>query len=224
MLKVNNKVIKINNKWLNTSSSPQPSLPPYTLRLRFKDDVTPSFSYGTATQVSSSPNIWDYTYVTTNWMGLLSGQYDLLEVIDGNTTGITNMGDLFAYCNALTTVSLFDTSSVTDMSYMFYYCRGLTTVPLFDTSNVTDMNNMFSSCNHLTSIPLFDTSSVTNMDFMFNDCAYVQSGALALYQQASTQTTPPSNHQSTFSNCGANTRTGMAELLQIPSSWGGLDG
>jgi hypothetical protein len=56
---------------------------------------------------------------------------------------------------------------------------------------------------------------------MFRDCLNVQSGALALYQQASTQTTPPSDHSYTFTNCGKNTQTGAAELAQIPSSWGG---
>jgi hypothetical protein len=56
---------------------------------------------------------------------------------------------------------------------------------------------------------------------MFNDCLNVQSGALALYQQASTQTTPPSEYYNTFYNCGSNTTTGAAELAQIPSSWGG---
>jgi surface protein len=78
---------------------------------------------------------------------------------------------------------------------------------------------MFQYCTSLTSIPLFNTSSVTNMSSMFDGCTNVQSGALALYQQASTQTTPPSTHDQTFQNCGSSTTTGAAELAQIPSDW-----
>ena len=54
-----------------------------------------------------------------------------------------------------------------------------------------------------------------------SSCLNVQSGALALYQQASSQTNPPSSHNNTFYNCGKFTTTGAAELAQIPSDWGG---
>jgi surface protein len=77
----------------------------------------------------------------------------------------------------------------------------------------------FNSCSSLTSIPLFDTSKVTNMGSTFRDCQNVESGALALYQQASSQSNPPSNHSQTFTNCGTNTQTGAEELAQIPSDW-----
>lgn len=173
---------------------PTPSLPPFTLRLKFKDGVTPEFSYGTATQVSSSPNVWDWSYEDTNWNGLLAGQTNLLKVIDGNTTDITNM------------------------SHLFYQCYLVSSVSLFDTSNVTNMQSMFEACNNLTTIPLFDTSSVTDMSCMFVMCQNVQSGALALYQQASSQTSIPT-HNFTFYECGRNTQTGSAELAQIPGDW-----
>ena len=101
---------------------------------------------------------------------------------------------------------------------MFYKCTSLTSVPLFDTSSVTNMDSMFYGCSYLTSVPLFDTSSVTIMSNMFYNCWNVQSGALALYQQASTKTTLPS-HNRTFYNCGTYTTTGAAELAQIPSDW-----
>jgi len=57
------------------------------------------------------------------------------------------------------------------------------------------------------------------MNQMLFNCYNVQSGALALYQQASTQTNPPTGHGSTFRNCGSNTQTGAEELAQIPSDW-----
>ena len=137
-----------------------------------------------------------------------------------NTSSCTNMSRMFNYCTALTTVPLFNTSSCTNMSYMFNYCTALTTVPLFDTSSCTNMINTFYGCRALTTVPLFDTSSCTDMSYMFYGCLKVQSGALALYQQASTQAPVPS-HTSTFGNCGKDTDSGAAERAQIPTSWGG---
>jgi surface protein len=122
-------------------------------------------------------------------------------------------------CDLITTVPLFDTHNVTDMSEMLWSCASLTTVPLFDTSNVTDMANMLSNCDKLTSIPLFNTSKVTNVNGMCAYCYKVQSGALALYNQMSTQATPPANHDRCFKECGSNTTTGAAELAQIPEDW-----
>jgi hypothetical protein len=81
------------------------------------------------------------------------------------------------------------------------------------------MAGMCGRCYALTTVPLFNTSKVTNVDQMLWDCNNVESGALALYNQLSTQTTPPSNHSQTFYNCGSNTTTGAAELAQIPSDW-----
>ena len=201
MFTKNGNILKINGSWLNPSNSPVPPgpvLPDNTIRLKFIDGVTPRFPKGTPIQVSSSPNVWDLTYEYSDWSNLLAySNSDLLEVIDANT------------------------SNVTEMSSMFSYCVNLTHVPLFDTSNVTSMFDMFSRCSSLTHIPLFNTSKVTNMESMFWNCYNVESGALDLYLQASTQTNPPWNHSNCFHNCGSQTITGSAELSQIPSSWGG---
>ncbi len=269
MLRWNGKLISVNRGLADWHGSPSPSLPPYTIRLKFTEGVTPTFQYGTAVQVSSSPNIWDLTYNSTDWSGLLYDDSSLIEIIGANTSDITHMYDMcrdctnlttvslsdtssvttmeymfagctnlttvslsdtssvtsmygmFNKCTSLTTVSLFDTSNVTNMTYMFARCTSLASVPLFNTSAATNMTGMLYNCTSLTSVPLFNTSKVTEMDFMFYNCPAVQSGALALYQQASTQFTPPTYHNNTFANCGRDTVTGAAELAQIPSSWGG---
>ena len=152
-----------------------------------------------------------------------------------DTSSVTGMDYMFYNCHNLTSVPLFDTSNVTGMSFMFTNCYSLTSVPLFDTSNVTNMKFMFymyksgdkwtyipliELISQLTSVPLFDTSKVTDMASTFFRCVNVESGALALYQQASTQANVP-NHTDgpTFYNCGSNTVTGAAELAQIPSGW-----
>ena len=198
---------------------PVPSLPPYTIRLKYKQGTTPKFWRGTGVIVDETNNIWDLTYENSNWYNLLTKNSDLLEVIDGNTSNVTNMENMFDECTSLTSVSLLDTSNVTNMSDMFLYCYSLTNVSLFDTSKVTNMNSMFNNCTSLTTVPLFDTSKVTIIARMFYNCTNVQSGALELYKQASTQTNPPTRHAGTFTNCGSNTETGAAELAQIPDDW-----
>jgi surface protein len=161
-----------------------------------------------------------------------------------DTSNVTDMHRMFSECNQLRDVPLFDTSNVTDMSYTFLYCWNLHSVPLFNTSKVTNMDGTFIRCG-LYSVPLFDTSSVTtmrstfeenfdlatiplfdirnvtNMDRAFYSTYRVESGALALYQVASTKAIPVTSHTDTFYWCGKNTSTGAAELAQIPESWGG---
>lgn len=199
----------------------EPSLPPYTIRLKFTNGVTPTFSKGTGVQVSSSPNIWDLTYQNTNWEELLDSQTDLIEVLGANTTGITNMEGLFEFCTQLTTVALFDTSTSLRTGRMFLGCSLLTDPPLFDTSNAYAMQSMFNGCTSLTAVPLYNTTNCQQIQAMFRDCPNVQSGALALYQQATGQSVPPQTYFNCFTNCGSNTVTGAAELAQIPVGWGG---
>lgn len=177
---------------------PGPTLPPYTIRLKYAQGQTPTFPKGTGVLIDETNNIWDLTYENSDWNALCYQNYtnaDLLEVIGANTT------------------------DVTDMTSLFMGCGHLVSVPLFDTSNVTSMNYMFRFCGSLESIPLFDTTKVTKMDITFYACNNVQYGALALYQQISTQSNPPTSHDATFRKCGSNTETGAAELAQIPSDW-----
>jgi len=224
-------------------------LPPFTIRCKFAQGYTPySDWWRSTTLVSAEDNIWDITRLGNTWdfRNLFLRTDELIEVLGANTTAVTRMDGMFEYCHNLSVVSLFDTSSCTSMSDMFGNCTSLTTVPLFDTSSVTNMYLMFTFCNSLVSIPLFDTHLVVDMTGMcqlcsslrhiplFNSesvrdireafayCENVESGALALYQQLSNQATPPPQFNMAFYNCGINTPTGLAELQQIPSSWGGL--
>lgn len=229
-------------------SAPDPynplNLPANTIRCKFSSGYTPTMG-DTQTLVDANENVWDIYKSSNDWSSLFYICNSLLEVIGANTSNVTKMENTFYYCEYLTTVSLFDTSNVTNMQRTFFYCHRLTTVPLFDTSNVTvtvgmfeycyslttvplfntssvtSMFIMFHGCTSLTTVPLFDTRNVTSMEQMFDGCNNVQSGALSLYQQASTQATPPSIYNSCFENCGSNTASGQADLSQIPTSWGG---
>ena len=234
----------------STPPTPDPynplNLPANTVRVRTSDGNAPTKAYNntyeTATLVSGTNDVYDVYKSGTSFADLLHSSSNVIEVLGANTTGITNMANMFQMtavttvalfdtsnvtnmsfmfgnCGSLTSVPSFDTSKVTNMLYMFISCSSLTSVPLFDTSNVTNMESMFEDCGSLTSVPSFDTSKVTNMNDAFAGCVNVTSGALALYQQASSQTNPPSSHRFTFIACGSNTVTGAAELAQIPSSW-----
>lgn len=196
---IRNKVLinTANNKWL---AKALPPIPPNTVRVRTKDRQAPVkqgslTTYETATLVEGTTDVYDVYKSGTNFYDLLYGSNNVIEVLGADTTGVTNMESMFKDCDSLTSLVS------------------------FDTSNVTTMGEMFSYCSSLTSIPLFDTSKVQYMSFMFNKCYNVEQGALALYQQASTQTDPPSYHGAAFRNCGSNTQTGAAELAQIPSDW-----
>jgi len=228
----NNKIVTINNKWCEEYVEPTPvdpynplGLPANTVRVRTNNGNAPykgtSTSYETATLVSGTTDVYDVYKSGTSFSSMFEGSTNVIEVLGANTTNVTDMNNMFRTCSNLTTIPIFDTSSVTNMNGMFRACTSLTSVPLFDTSNVTNMDYMFYNCNTITTVPLFNTSIVTSVRFMFRYCTNVQSGALALYNQMSTQTTPPSSHNYCFQDCGKNTSSGAAELAQIPSSWGG---
>lgn len=226
---VNGKVLKnsTTDKWLIKHV-----LPAKTLRFEFSNaDYDPTQESGwkngsTWTRVSTSyGNIWDWYCSSNNWNDAFSAKFKTsgnnVKILEGNLLGVTSL--YFAFYNAeyITEVhSLTNTSSVTDVGYMFAGgCPWLTTVDLFDTSNVTNMYGFFWGCQRFSYVPLFDTSKVTNMNNAFKDTPRVNGGALALYTQASTQTTPPANHVDTFDGCGRLTTTGAAELAQIPDDW-----
>lgn len=154
----------------------------------------------------------------TSMLETFVAQQQLTDVALFDTSNVTDMQAMFDYCTSLSSVPHFNTSNVTLMNSMFIGCHSLSSIPLYDTSNVTEMENMCLECSSLSSIPLFNTTKVTNMNAAFDGCVSVQSGALALYQQASTQANVPS-HQYTFYDCGVNTVQGAAELAQIPSDW-----
>lgn len=229
MITFRNKIITSSTgKWLKKPEKPVDpynplGLPPNTVRVRTSDGNAPTkgnrTSYESATLVPGTTDVYDVYKSGTDFTAFLASSNNITEVLGANTTGITNMNSMFSACRYLVSIPLFDTSSVTDMANMFSNCGRMTTTPLFDTSNVTTMSSMFWYCYLITSVPLLDTSKVTNMARMFEYCIRAETGAFALYQQASTQANPPSSHSYCFRDCGSNTAAGRAELDQIPSGW-----
>ena len=111
-----------------------------------------------------------------NSQSVTDREKSLLELIECNTSNVTNMDSMFFGCGSLTSLNLsnFNTSKVTNMSAMFYNCNKLTSLDLsnFNTSKVINMNSMFNGCTSLTSLDLsnFDTIKVNNMGYMFSNC------------------------------------------------------
>ena len=98
-----------------------------------------------------------------------------------NTTNVTDMHNMFAYCSSLTSLDLsnFNTTNVTDMRNMFTWCSSLTSLDLsnFNTAKVTYMSGMFTLAQRLTSIEMssFNTSNVTDISGMFQYCSHLTS-------------------------------------------------
>ena len=105
----------------------------------------------------------------------------LLEVIECDTSEVTNMAYMFNSCSSLTSLDLsnFDTSKVTNFDSIFENCTSLATINVssWDTSKVTNMAYMFNNCNKLTSLDVsnFNTSQVTSMFKMFQSCSSLTS-------------------------------------------------
>ena len=91
------------------------------------------------------------------------------EPLHWDTSNVTTMRGMFRRCKAFNQPLAFDTSNVTDMAHMFQWCRALNQPIAFDTRNVTDMTSMFEACSSFNQPLAFDTRSVETADRMFYD-------------------------------------------------------
>lgn len=127
----------------------------------------------TKDEVSLKVNVWNTLKDGIICPEFMSGAFkntNLTEIPLLDTSKVTNMDHMLAYCSNLTTIPLLDTSNVTNMNAMFSEDINLASIPLLDTSNVIHMNNTFEGCKNLTEIPLLNTSKVTDMYSAFNRC------------------------------------------------------
>jgi hypothetical protein len=210
-------------------SSGSPQIPAKTIRFDFKydhfDPRTMRDSNGIgATWTHVRDDIYDFYYNNTNWG---SRKWKI-----GGTGGLFNN---YAYMNGSSTVypmtqhkfDIIDMNldGVTDVSQLISSAwRVMNIFSIRNSGSVTNFSRFLAHASRqvqYTSIPLFDTSSAVDVSNMCRDARYVTTGALALYNQMSTQAIPPSNYNNCFTNCGINSTTGAEELAQIPTSWGG---
>lgn len=180
-------------------------LPPYTIRVRYPEGVDPrnisaTTRRGTWTQVSAVPNIWDRTWVDPDWSYLFDHDRQVIEVIDANTTGVTNMDYMFYFTSTLDAGNFsrtvnFDTSAVTTVEEMYGLVQCNQPLPHYDLHNVTNFTafiegakftrarvNVSSATNLLNAFAdtpitslVFEGSSanVTSIQGMCSGCAYL---------------------------------------------------
>ena len=109
------------------------------------------------------------------WFDWCTSLTEIEGIENLNTEEVTNMGDMFWGCDALTTldVSNFNTQKVENMRNMFASCMVLKSLNVsnFDTQKVKDMSYMFYNSYRLTSLDVsnFNTQKVENMSCMFSN-------------------------------------------------------
>lgn len=162
----------------------------------------------------------------TNCARLFHMCKNLAGAVSISCPSATTISDCFGGNNtnsntAMTSATITTSSSLVTANQVFRGCTALQSFSISNTSSVENFGYMCNYCTSLQSVPLLATGAATTVTQMFNECRNVASGALALYTQMSTQTTPPVTYNTCFKNCGVDTVTGAAELAQIPTSWGG---
>jgi surface protein len=147
---------------------------------KFPVDVSDIEEYNTKTNqktitfgdaLSRTGNVTDMSYLFFDETALTDLDLNTLGL---NTSSVTNMAGMFAYCEALTSldVSSLDTSNVTSFDCLFVKCKKLTSLNVsnFNTNSAISMQRMFDRCSNLTEIDVsaFNTHNVKNMGCMFS--------------------------------------------------------
>jgi surface protein len=171
-------------------------LPPYTIRVKCMPGNTPGVTKGTTTYVGD--DVYDITYESRDWYALFYGNYRITKVLGANTSGVTEMSDMFESCtnlsrvehpfncgDALQAYDMFrnctnlqyapdlNLSRCTRLSGLFYNCTALSSVGNIDMSSAYEAGNMFNGCQSLHSIPQLDTSNVQDFIGFFANCTGV---------------------------------------------------
>lgn len=171
-------------------------LPPFTVRFQFStENYTPINSYdvwksdATWTQVSSSPNVWDYHRADPDWSSEFWGNHwwqvntsPHISILGMNTTGVTNMYRMLGNIAFFTAIPIFDISGTTSLDQLFrssFFMGSVDHLPLLNTSHITSMAGMFASASfglaadhpNGYTLPAWDTSNVTTMGGMFQQAS-----------------------------------------------------
>lgn len=143
----------------------------------------------------------------------------MTEVPEGlDVSGVADLNQLFISCKQLTSITI-DAAAATNINSLAANCDNLQLLTLQNTGNIQSMQMLCSNCHELTSLPTISSTGVTDCYASFSNCYKVNGGALAMYNQLSSQSTLPTQYDRCFRNCGRDTTTGAAELAQIPSGW-----
>lgn len=225
----------------SAAPGPGPSIPAKTVRFRFENAYDPTseaslwVSGSTWTQVSSSPNVWDYYHDATDWSREFTNKFNRnnesngVHIVEANLTGVTSLyyafrqqegTNLAAWLGMIKTVAKFYAPDATNMNNIFAGVPYLQSVEITSSASAMNISYMFKDDIRLVAFPTnMQTDIVTNANFFGSGCRLV-TNALAMYQKLSGQTTPPTRHGYAFTDCGIDTAY-AGDLALIPSSWGG---
>ena len=139
------------------------------------------------------------------------------SVVCHKANSLTSMWAMFSGLIIATSITFeadFDTSQVTEMGNAFKDCKAITSLDLspFDTSNATSLGSMFANCEELTSIDVshFTAPNLTSLRDMFMGCKKL-AGTVDLSGLANT--TQLSHVQQIFYNCNAVTSINLSNLI-----------
>jgi hypothetical protein len=166
-----------------------------------------------------------YTSGSSRYFPMNQHSYD---IIDSNLSGVTDANHLMTSARAVVNCVLKNTGDIVDASYMLSGGNkptALATLNALDLHSATTISYLLYGAKSLVS-PLNITlgGAITDCSSAFNNCNLVPSGAKALYDVLSTQTTLPTDYNNCFTGCGRSAAQDApihAEMDQIPSSWGG---
>jgi hypothetical protein len=150
------------------------------------------------------------------------------DIIDSNLSGVTNASELITSARKVVNCVLKNTGDIVNASYMLSggnRATTLATLNALDLHSATTISYLLTNASSLVS-PLNITlgGAITNCKRAFYNCKKVPSGAKALYDVLSTQTTLPTDYSNCFTSCGSSAAQDApihAEMAQIPTSWGG---
>lgn len=125
--------------------------------------------------------ITDMAFMFQDCQGLTDDT--IKQVASWDTSLVTDMNALFAYCKSLTAIPVnnWNVSSCTTMRSMFLGCSNLKTtndISGWNVGKVTGMNGMFGECSSLTSVgdlSSWNVGNVTDMGGMFDECSSLKS-------------------------------------------------
>lgn len=208
MLTINNMLLRIGN----TGFANWTRVLPYFVFEFSEPTFVPSYLYnrsyysGIWTQVSSTPNRWKLEIER------------FVEVYDGETSLGMGLARLF--------------SPQIGGAILISNNLGGGTCKIVDSGNLNivdsngntcqSMDRMFFACTGITEFSTLQCSNVQNLNSTFSGCTEVTDGAYDQYVWFNSYATNVNNHSGTFTDCGSNTQTGLAELQNIPVGWGGL--
>ena len=119
--------------------------------------------------VEEFPEDWDWSEVEKITDGNYLFQYceKLKEAPSINFVNLNSTSNMYGYTK-ISTVPSIDTSKVTQMVEMFAYCSNLTEVKDLDTSSATNINGLFSGCSKLQAASELDCSKITSNFYSYN--------------------------------------------------------